>query len=222
MLVADMSIMSLLVIIFTLVGFIWFIWKRKAIWTGHDNFNNISLGLCAILTLAWGAYTFDALNQRDKAAAELKELQDRIKGTESTFFSINVDVKHWDKGYYLLPVVTVKNSGTEPIHIRMDQYSLTIKRVNVKGDKIKAVSVLHPNFYDEISSNVNIEHVPMYDLIIPISAERKISYAVDVQEPGLYYLTFRARTINEKGKIEQKIVNNMPVIWFASKYFFVE
>lgn len=217
-----MSFMSMVIIALTFFGIVWFICKRNVIWTDHSNFNNISLGLCAILTLGWGAYTFDALNQRDKASAELKELQDRIKGTESTFFSISADVKHWQNGYYLLPVVTVKNSGTESIHIRMDSKSLTINKVNVRDDKIKSVSVYHPNFYDEISSDVNVPHTPMYDLIIPISAERKINYALNVNEPGLYYVTFRASTINKDGVVDDKKINKMPVIWFASKYIFVE
>ncbi|GLW37323.1 hypothetical protein Pcaca04_12590 [Pectobacterium carotovorum subsp. carotovorum] len=218
----NFSLMSIVILIVTFVGIVWFIRKRNIIWHASSNFNNIALGLCAILTLGWGAYTFDALNQRDKASAELKELQDRIKDTESTFFSIDVDVKHWEKGFYLLPVVVIKNSGTQPIHIKMDRESLTIKKVNVKDDKVKAVAVYHPNFYDIISSDSRIEHTPMYDVIVPISAERKINYVVNVSEPGLYYLTFRAKTINKEGVVEERIINNMPVIWFSSKYFLVE
>ncbi|MDP9768085.1 UNVERIFIED_ORG: hypothetical protein J2S99_001451 [Atlantibacter hermannii] len=214
--------MSIIIILLTIIGIIWFCFKRHTVWTDHSNFNNVSLGLCAILTLGWGAYTFDALNQRDKASAELKELQDRIKGTESTFFSINMDVKKWQNGYYLLPVVTVKNSGTESIHIKMDASSLTIKRVTVRDDKVKAITSFHPNFYDEISGDASVPHTPMYDLIIPISAERKISYALYVDQPGLYYLTFRAKTVNEKGDVKTEKVKDMPVIWFASKYFLVE
>lgn len=218
----NFSIMSIIIIAITVIGLILFIWKHKAIWSASSEFNNVALGLCAILTLGWGAYTFDALNQRDKAAAELKELQDRIKGTESTFFSIDTVIKKWDEQLYLMPVVTVKNSGSQPIHIRMDTNSLTLKKITVQEDKVKATAVYHPNFYDDISLDKKIDHTPMYDVIIPISAERKINYIVNVKEPGLYYLTFRANTINEKGKVEEKTINNMPVIWFTSKYILVE
>lgn len=218
----SLNIMSIIIVILTIIGLIWFIRKRHVIWHSSSNFNNIALGLCAILTLGWGAYTFDALNQRDKASAELKELQDRIKGTESTFFSIDVTIKKWDKGFFILPVITVKNSGSQPIHIKMDRESVTIKKINVKEDKVKATAVFHPNFYDEISSDVKISHTPMYDVIVPISTERKINYVVNVNEPGLYYITFRAKTISENGTVEDKKVNKLPVIWFASKYFFVE
>ncbi|MDK2634823.1 hypothetical protein QMZ93_15940 [Pantoea stewartii subsp. indologenes] len=217
-----LNIMSIIIVLLTVGGLFWFYKKRHIIWQDSSSFNNIALGLCAMLTLSWGAYTFDALNQRDKAAAELKELQERIKGTESTFFSIDVTIKKWDKGFYILPVITVKNSGTQPIHIKMDRESITIKKINVKEDKVKAVTVFHPNFYDEISSDAKIDHTPMYDVIVPISAERKINYAVNVNEPGLYYITFRAKTISENGTVEDKKVNKLPVIWFASKYFFVE
>ncbi len=217
-----MSIMSLIILTLIIILLIWVVKERRVVWSDHSNFNNVSVGLCAILTLAWGAYTFDALNQRDKAAVELKELQDKIKGTESTFFSIDVKTEHWDNGYYLLPVVTVKNSGTNPIHIRMGKDSLTVKKVLVKDDKVKAVSSYHPKFYEVISNDDTVKHTPLYDMIIPISAERKINYALNVNEPGLYYLTFQASTINEKGTEETKEVNGMPVIWFASKYFFVQ
>ncbi|EFN9189520.1 hypothetical protein D4A43_02030, partial [Escherichia coli] len=66
--------------------------KFKDIYRTHDQFNNVVMSLCAVLTLVWGGYTFDVLHQRDKAEADLIELRNRIRNTESTFFNVDVNV----------------------------------------------------------------------------------------------------------------------------------
>lgn len=217
-----MNPMSIIVLVVLAIVFILMLFKHKYLWEKHSNFNNVVIGICTILTLAWGAYTFDALNQKEKASFELQEIQKRIKDTESTFFSIDVNEARDCNGIYILPVITVKNNGTEPIHIGLDKESMTIQRVRVDNEKIIALSTYHPNFYEILSDNKDIKHTPMYDLIIPISAERKISYALRVKDPGLYYLTFKAKTIGENGDEEVKEKNGKPIIWFTSKYLYVK
>lgn len=44
-----------------------------------DDFNKIAVALGAIATVAWGLFTYGALEQRDKAKAELIDLKNRIK-----------------------------------------------------------------------------------------------------------------------------------------------
>ncbi|HEQ1857263.1 TPA: hypothetical protein VEO38_000766 [Providencia alcalifaciens] len=217
-----MNLMSIIVLVVLGIFFLFIIVKCEYLWEKHSNFNNFVIGICTILTLAWGAYTFDALNQKEKASIELQEIQKRIKDTESTFFSIEVNEVKDCNGVYILPVITVKNNGTEPIHIGLDKESMTIQRVRVDNEKIMALSTYHPNFYEILSDDKNIKHTPMYDLIIPISAERKINYALRVKDPGLYYLTFRAKTIGENGDEEVKEKNGKPIIWFTSKYVYIK
>ena len=217
-----MSIMSIIIIAILVVIITITMYHFRTIWKDHSNFSNITVGLCTILTVLWGAYTFDALNQRDKAAAELQEIQDRIKGTESTLFSINITEESGDDGFYILPVVNIKNNGTEPIHIGLDEESLTIQRVKIVNDKVKALDTYHPNFYEVISDDKSVAHTPMYDLIIPISAERNISYALHVKKPGLYYLTFKAKTVDKNGHEDLKVKNGKPIIWFTSKYVYIK
>ncbi|WP_109400934.1 hypothetical protein [Proteus sp. TJ1640] len=220
--IADINLMSWFIFIVLIIIILVSAFFYKNIWEKHSNFNNIAIGACAILTLTWGAYTFDALNQKEKASIELQEIQKRIKNTESTFFSIEVNEARDCNGIYILPVITIRNNGTEPIHIGLDKESMTIQRVRVDNEKIIALSTYHPNFYEILSDDKNIKHTPMYDLIIPISAERKISYALRVKDPGLYYLTFRAKTIGENGDEEVKEKNGKPIIWFTSKYLYVK
>lgn len=217
-----MSIMSIVIIAILIFIIGLTVYYFRAIWNEHSNFSNITVGLCTIFTLLWGAYTFDALNQRDKAAAELQEIQERIKGTESTLFSINITEEKGNDGFYILPVVTIKNNGTEPIHIGLDKESLTIQSVKVVNDKIKALETYHPNFYEVISQDKKTDHTPMYDLIVPISAERSISYALYVKNPGLYYLTFKAKTVDKNGNEDVKVKNGKPIIWFTSRYVYIK
>lgn len=80
MIIVGWVLLALLVIVL--------VWQARNIWQNHSNFNNIAIALCAILTLVWGAYTFDALHQKDKAEAEYAELQQKIRNTESTFLTL--------------------------------------------------------------------------------------------------------------------------------------
>ncbi|NKG32077.1 hypothetical protein FVB43_18785 [Erwinia rhapontici] len=197
-------------------------WQAKNIWRNHNNFNNISISLCAILTLAWGAYTFDALNQKDKANAEYAELQQKIRNTESTFFNIDASITKSSDGYYITPVISIKNSGSEPIFIKLRGDSVSIDAIEVRGDKVKSIKTYTPNIYEEISSSAKGKNIPIYDWKIPISAERKLNYVAKVDSPGMYFITFSAREADKDFNEKNNNVNGKPMIWFVSKYVYVE
>ncbi len=167
-------------------------WQARNIWQNHSNFNNIAIALCAILTLVWGAYTFDALHQKDKAEAEYAELQQKIRNTESTFFDIDATFTKSSNGYYITPVVSIKNSGSEPIFIKLKNDSVSIRAIEVRGDKVKSIRAYTPNIYEEIASNTDEKNIPIYEWKVPISAERKLNYVAKVESPGMYFITFSA------------------------------
>ncbi|EPH0629742.1 hypothetical protein NF897_004068 [Klebsiella pneumoniae] len=184
MIIVGWVLLALLVIVL--------VWQARNIWQNHSNFNNIAIALCAILTLVWGAYTFDALHQKDKAEAEYAELQQKIRNTESTFFNIDATFTKSSDGYYITPVVTIKNSGSEPIYIKLKNDSVSIRAIEVRGDRVKSIKTYTPNIYEEIASNTNEKNIPIYDWKIPISAERKLNYVAKVESPGMYFITFSA------------------------------
>ncbi|MFL7890100.1 hypothetical protein [Enterobacter pseudoroggenkampii] len=198
------------------------VWQAKNIWANHSNFNNIAISFCAILTLIWGGYTFDALHQKDKAEAEYTELKQKIRNTESTFFTIDANFTKTSQGYYITPVVTVKNSGNEPIYIKLDKNSLTIDAIEVREDRVRSVKTYSPNIYEEIASNNGNKNIPLYEWKVPISAERKLNYVTKVEAKGMYFITFSAKETDSEFKEKEKKVDGKPMIWFVSKYIYVE
>jgi hypothetical protein len=212
-------------IVVLLLACIFFIIKFKDIYRTHDQFNNIVISLCAIFTILWGGYTFDALHQRDKAEADLLELRNRIKNTESTFFNIDVKVVNIDGVFYIKPVVTIKNSSNERIYVKLNKKSLTVSHLVSHGDQQVATEIFNPNYYEELvllgakdKEGEKLNNIPMYDISVPISAERTLNYLVSTDKVGMYYVTFSAQAMNERGEPISKVINGKKSIWFSSSY----
>lgn len=184
-----------------------------------DDFNKVAVALGAILTVAWGFFTYGALEQRDKAKAELTELENRIKDTESTSFSVDAPVVKGDNFYYITPVVTIKNNSNKAIYIKLDNESLKITRVVAKDDNPIPLQSLAPKYYSSINKGGNS---PINEISVPISAERKISYLVSTNYPGMYYITFTASAMDDKGNLISKDYSGKPVKWFSSSYVYVK
>ncbi|MHX03683.1 hypothetical protein D9I07_13525 [Escherichia coli] len=203
--------------------------KFKDIYRTHDQFNNVVMSLCAVLTLVWGGYTFDVLHQRDKAEADLIELRNRIRNTESTFFNVDVNVVKIDDVFYIKPIVTIRNNSNERIYVKLNNKSLAVSRVLSVGAKQVATEVFYPNYYEELavlneesSSQGKAKNIPLYDISVPISAERRLNYLVSTKEKGMYYVTFSAEAMNEDGSPVSKYINGKKSIWFSSSYIEVK
>lgn len=212
-----------------LVAFFSFVYKFRDIYRTHDQFNNVVISLCAIFTILWGGYTFDALHQRDKAEADLLEITNRIKNTEATFFNVDVKVVKIDGVFYINPVVKIKNSSNERIYVKLNKESLTVSRVASEGAKQAAMEIFHPNYYEELTllnskdeQGNKAGNIPMYDISVPISAERNLSYLVSTKKTGMYYVTFSAQAMDEKGSPISKLINGKKSIWFSSSYIDVK
>jgi len=206
-----------------------FIYKFRDIYRTHDQFNNVVISLCAVFTILWGGYTFDALHQRDKAEADLLELTNRIRNTETTFFDVNVKVVKIDNVFYINPIVKIKNSSNQRIYVKLNKESLTISRVASEGARQVALEIYHPNYYEELTllnskseSGDKTENIPMYDISVPISAERSLSYLVSTKKTGMYYVTFSAQAMDENGSPISKLINGKKSIWFSSSYIDVK
>lgn len=182
----------------------------------HQATYNIIIAIVTALTLVWAAMTYHLLDQRERARTELYEIKERIKNSESTTVGLNTEFSSGlDGGYYIYPTVTIKNVGKEKVQLFLDDNALTIKKVRLKEDKIIADESYSPNFYEIISSNKEVKNTRFRVMEIPVDGERKIPYAVRVNEKGVYYITFSAKPYNNNPKenIEEK-----ELIWFAAEY----
>jgi len=181
-------------------------------------FNNATLAICAIVTIVWGVFTYGALHQRDIALSQLKEINKRIRSTETTFFDIKTNIIKGNGFFYINPTVNVKNSGSDVIYIGLDPDSLSVTRVIAKGDKIIPFESYHPKLYTQVTSSGN---APIDKMIVPIGAERSLSYLISVDTPGMYYITFTATEMDRTGKLIHKEYDGTPMKWFSSSYIHV-
>lgn len=210
----------------------------RALLNGHHAYNNIVIASCALLTLVWGAYTFDALEQRSKAVAELEVIQRQIKDTESTFLNVVVEQAKYEHGFYLTPVVTIKNTGNEAVYLRLCPDSMSVSFIDYNFDgKVMSQKTVSPNYYEVISSDSNKPNIPLYNVRIPVSSERSMSYFLPVKNPGVYYVTFSALSssseknegLNNSTKCSFKgapvsgaDAKDDSAIWFSSTYVIVK
>lgn len=184
-----------------------------------DDFNKIAVALGAIMTVAWGFFTYGALEQRDRAKVELLEIQNRIKDTESTFFSVTSTVVKGDDFYYLNPTVKIKNDSKRAIYIKLDVDSLVISRVVAKGDKIITIDKFNPMLFSAVNKDGN---TPITQVVVPVGAERDLNYLISTNYPGMYYITFTASAMDEDGNLIAKDYDGKPVKWFSSSYVYVK
>ncbi|MGK6329201.1 hypothetical protein ACMGEE_19230 [Erwinia sp. DT-104] len=182
----------------------------------HQATYNIIIAVVTALTLIWAAMTYHLLDQRERARTELFEIKERIRNSESTTVNINTtSVTGSDGGYYLYPVITIKNVGKRKISLFLDNDALTVKRVRLSGDKIIAEQGYNPSYYENVSSNRAVKNKIFRIMEIPVDGERTIPYAVKVNNKGVYYITFSAKPYckNDERKIE-----DYELVWFAAEY----
>ncbi|HGM9984827.1 hypothetical protein ACPUED_13925 [Proteus mirabilis] len=199
------------------------------LWLNHAQANNffsgihyLALTLAIIIGGVWGAYTFNALSmasnaeiQLKKAKEELKQIQEQIKGSDSSSISIGVIPMETQMG--MIINVVIKNNGKRPISFNTADSAISVYKVSVDGSKVSQEQKLEPKIYTHITDGMNGD----INRILPkvhvlIGAEKTLSYAVSLKSNGLYYITFRS-TPDENFK-KDDIKNNLPLEWFASTY----
>lgn len=201
-------------------------------WTESLHYFVIALGIC--ISGIWALHTFDILNQKEtalatlnktnselaKAKLELKELQDKITGTISSDITLDIEQMAFAKGKYGLIInVTVKNNGTQAVNMSWKETPLTVYKTKYKGDKIKSTKVLHPYIYRQFKSE-GINQTTFIDkLLLFVGAQKTLSFFVELEEPGLYYIAFEAKV--DKHLQQQLTKQGKSGIWLTSKYHFV-
>lgn len=182
----------------------------------HQATYNIIIAIVTALTLVWAAMTYHLLDQRERARTELYEIKERIKNSESTTVTLNTEFSNdSNNGYYIHPTITIKNIGKGKVFLYLDDNSLTVKKVRLEGDKIIAESSYNPNYYETVSSTVSVNSKRFRIMEIPVDGERKIPYAINVKEKGLYYITFSAKPYNKES---ERTIEDHELIWFAAEY----
>lgn len=194
---------------------------------------------------AWTLSTFDVLNQVDKAKAELKEINERIKNTDSSSIDIKVErvsnVNSKSEPFGLIINVELLNTGRSKLEFVLANDSLTVNKVYAEGDKVASELKLHPKYYTQLGSKLNGEVVDKSKVdqpkkqvkVILLSGSKKIlPYFVALKEPGLYYVSFKSDIVGNISNVtdeypqsdqgNSKNKRSKPVKWFSARYFEVK
>ncbi|EMA2426829.1 MULTISPECIES: hypothetical protein [Vibrio] len=189
-----------------------------------EKIHYLLLSIALLLGGVWTLYTFDILHQRDKAAAELKELQDRIKGTNASNIQINPSsFELADGNFGLIVNVNVQNTGTRDVLIDWsdEDTPLSVFKVSMKkGDQLYFEKLFRPKIYAPFDpKKKKKEHYK--SLYLLVGAKKELSFYVELPEKGMYYITFNAKT-DKKLAQEVKSKSGRTGEWFSSKYINIE
>lgn len=214
--------------------FTWFCSLIRFIFGRAESFHYLALTIAILVGGGWTVYTFDVLRMKDNAVQdlnkaendlakvklELKDLQEKIDGTDSSYIEIkshHFDYK--DSKFGLIINVLVQNTGTNDVDMSWESSPLRIYKVETKdGDKQKITKPLIPLIYDKIENDK--EKTYLSNLYLFVGAKKELSFFAEIDEPGLYYIIFSANT---DGSVTKKL-NELGKhgVWFSSKYIFIE
>lgn len=193
--------------------------------------------VCSIVaTGLWTYSTFGVLQQREKAEVDLKktieeknkvevelqELRERIEGTDSSNIVISEKQVMLSNGHVgLFITVSVKNTGTNDIHMSWGETPLTIYNTYYDGDKVKGVGVLRPKLYKSIMGEKGENEQRIFDdLYLFVGSQKDLSFFVEIKTPGVYLITFKAKVSKKtRVKLEHEDING---VWFSSQFINVE
>lgn len=191
----------------------------------HDKSNNFFSGLSSIITIlaiviggAWTAYTFEALHQADKAKEELTEIQERIKNTASSSIDLKITQTENPK-LGLVIEVALANNGRTKLQYSLKNNPLMVYQVKMRGSQMGAEKIYQPKPYRtlELMGSKN-KNQTRESITVLTGSKKTVSYALTVEKPGLYYVTFEA---DHDGSVKiDEIDENIK--WFASKFFEVK
>jgi hypothetical protein len=201
-------------------------------------FQNFTVIFSIIGTGAWAIYTFDALNQREEAELRYKDLQNKIRDTESTTINISTNVinyspitKDHQKG--LIIEVNIVNKGSKKIEYDLTNNPLKVYKIEAQGDELGYTELLQPTLYSEVAplGQNNVLSTPLNKWISLTESSRSLSYFVTVEPDSLYYIVFSSPDTMKKEELtvidsDNEVDKTCTVIdeckWFVSKYVFTE
>ncbi|KHT48367.1 hypothetical protein RJ43_19295 [Alteromonas macleodii] len=196
---------------------------------------NIILACSLFATGFWVIYTYDVLEQREKAEVELKEIKRKIKDVESSNISISTEVVDYnvendkDQTGLIINVNIVNKGNTKNVYDLLPT-PLKVYKVYAQGDEMGYEKLLTPTLYHHLGSvyDPNSESIPLESLDSLTYSSKTLSYFVTVDKKGLYYIVFSAKdpktieSIEESDGTTSTICPDKQVCdWFVSKFVFI-
>jgi len=151
------------------------------------------LSLAVLVGGLWSVYTFDALNARDKAKAELSEINRKL--SQQAEFDTRLSVKQTSlpgsSNRYLYISVHITNIGSRNTRIDFNDKTIAVAKIEqISGYPTKFGSVIHsPILAFADSGHKRIWNLPY--IIIRTGETYRLQAWVQVEKPGLYLVGFK-------------------------------
>jgi hypothetical protein len=198
--------------------------------SNYEGLNNLSSAIQSwVVTIGlviggfWSLYSLDVYYDVEKAKSELKEINLRIANSESSSISIKTETFKTPKVSGLIINVIIKNIGKDKLVYDISGTPIQISKIKVKGDNIKSTEVLTPKYYSKLSTNAKEEaNKYLEEQVVLVGAEKTLTYMVELEKSGLYYITFKSPPVNMKISSAQNNNDEKNYQWFAAKYVNVD
>jgi hypothetical protein len=193
---------------------------------------NVVAAISIMAAGIWAISTFDLLNQRDIAQAQLKELKDKLKNIESSKIELitevvdyaGADTKTKSKG--LIVKIKLTNVGNTPIEFDLSNYPVKIYEVAAKGVDMGYMKMYEPTLFSKLAPiNGNDENTPLTSFVSLMSSERSLSYFAVLPSKKMYYVVFSTQANffdEDEDEDEFKACDKEAGCkWFVSKYLYL-
>jgi hypothetical protein len=171
---------------------------------------SIAIILAAVLGGVWTLYVFQAFAQKDKASAELEELNRRLQGI---VIDTKLDAKQQkvagDKDAYLSATVSLTNRGNQRTRLILAE-PLTVARLQV-GDKTEVMPKSLRRF-PAVCTKADNKYT-IYGLMLRPNETIRLPFFVRVPERGLYLVEFYVEVDPDDPNIRHIPEPQRPVYW---------
>ncbi len=196
-----------------------------------ETIHYILISSAIVISALWAVWTFNVFSQRDKALqdlenaqnelvkkkAEIQEIQERLDGNFSSDIDLSVEIIKLKKQKFALIIdVAVKNVGSNDVILNLQNKPLTVYKLRHQEDKLMATKIFKPLYYEKLSYSSKTSNKIFTIQKVLVGATKNINFFTEVNEKGMYYITFEA-SLDDK-HIKRLESDSNDHVWFASTY----
>ena len=190
---------------------------------------NFVAAISIVAAGVWAISTFNILNQRDIAQAQLTELKEKLKNVESSKIELSTEVVNYEginkdehsKG--VIVKIKIVNVGNTPIEFDVSKSSVKIYQIEAQGVEMGYSKLYEPQIISELAEiGGDSESTPLTSFVSLTSSERVLSYFAVLPKNRMYYIVFSTKPIELKNDGLTKCEELSGCKWFVSKYIYLE
>lgn len=190
---------------------------------------NFVAAISIVVAGVWAISTFNILNQRDIAQAQLTELKEKLKNVESSKIELSTEVVNYEginkdeRSKGLIVKIKIVNVGNTPIEFDVSKSSVKIYQMEAQGVEMGYSKLYEPQIISELAEiGGDSESTPLTSFVSLTSSERILSYFAVLPKNKMYYIVFSTKPVDLKNDELTKCEELSGCKWFVSKYIYLE